>query len=87
MKNARAKRAKILFFIVKYANLWGFCYRRRRGCLSYLLERFSIAFTANDKRQAEISLLPKTREIYLVSAYILPVSYSYGASTKNREIS
>ena len=23
MKNARAKRAKILFFIVKYANLWG----------------------------------------------------------------
>ena len=28
MKNARAKRAKILFFIVKYANLWGFCCRR-----------------------------------------------------------
>ena len=24
MKNARAKRAKILYFIVKYANLWGF---------------------------------------------------------------
>ena len=40
MKNARAKRAKILFFIVKYANLWGFCCRRRRGCLSSLL-RFS----------------------------------------------
>ena len=39
MKNARAKRAKILFCIVKYANLWGFCYRRRRrasGCLSSL---------------------------------------------------
>ena len=33
MKNARAKRAKILFFVVKYANLWGFCCRRRRGCL------------------------------------------------------
>ena len=32
MKNARAKRAKILFFIVKYANLWSFCRRRRRGC-------------------------------------------------------
>ena len=30
MKNARAKRAKILFFIFKYANLWGFCCRRRR---------------------------------------------------------
>ena len=37
MKNARAKRAKILFFIVKYANLWVFRCRRRRGCLSSLL--------------------------------------------------
>ena len=38
IKNARAKRAKILFFIVKYANLWGFCCRRRRrGCLSSLI--------------------------------------------------
>ena len=33
MKNVRAKRAKILFFILKYANLWGFCCcRRRRSC-------------------------------------------------------
>ena len=39
MKNARAKSAKILFFIVKYANLWGFCYRRRRGCLSSLIQQ------------------------------------------------
>ena len=37
MKNARAKRAKILFFIVKYANLRGFCCRLRRGCLSSLI--------------------------------------------------
>ena len=51
------------------------------------LERSSIAFTANGKRQAEISRLPKTGEIYLVSAYILPVSHSYGATTTNREIS
>ena len=36
MKYARAKRAKRLFFTVKYANLWGFCCRRRRGCLSSL---------------------------------------------------
>ena len=35
MKNARAKRANKLFFIVKYAK--GFCCRRRRGCLSSLL--------------------------------------------------
>ena len=38
MKYARAKRAKILFFIVKYANLWSFCCRPRSGCLSALLK-------------------------------------------------
>ena len=32
-KNARAK---LLFFIVKYANLRRSCCRRRRGCLSSL---------------------------------------------------
>ena len=37
MKYARAKRAKILFSIVKYASLRGFCCRRRRGCLSSLI--------------------------------------------------
>ena len=37
MKNARARRAKMLFFIVKYANLWRFFCRRRRGCLSSLI--------------------------------------------------
>ena len=38
MEYARAKRTKILFFIVKYANLWGSCCHRRRGCLSSLLQ-------------------------------------------------
>ena len=42
MKNARAKRAKILFFIVKYANLSGFCFRRRRGSLSSLMTKHSM---------------------------------------------
>ena len=37
MKNTRAKRAKLLFFSVKYANLSGFCCRRGRGCLSSLM--------------------------------------------------
>ena len=37
IKKARAKRAKILCFIVKYAIFGGFCCRRRRGCLSSLL--------------------------------------------------
>ena len=41
LKNARAKRAKILFFIVKYANLSGLCCRRRRGCLSYVKSAFT----------------------------------------------
>ena len=58
-----------------------------RAAQATLIERFSIAFTSNGKRQAEIFRLQKTREIYLVSAYIFPVSHSYGASTKNREIS
>ena len=34
MKNARAKRAKLLFSIVKCANLRRSCSRRRRGYLS-----------------------------------------------------
>ena len=52
MKNARAKRAKILFFIVKYANLWGFCCCRRRGCLSSL-------FT-NDENEWMTKSFPKS---------------------------
>ena len=37
-KSARAKRAKLLFFIVKCANLWRSLCPRRHGCLSSLLE-------------------------------------------------
>ena len=36
-KNARAKRAKMLSFIIKYAHLWRCCWRRRRGSLNSLL--------------------------------------------------
>ena len=39
MKYARAKRAQILLFIVKYANLRRFCCRLRRGCLSSILQQ------------------------------------------------
>ena len=52
-----------------------------------VIERFSIALTVNAKRQAEIFRLLKTREIYLVSAYVLPVSHSYGVSHKISETS
>ena len=51
MKNARAKRAKILFFIVKYANLWGFCCRLCRGCLSSLL--WSQRSTTRERRKRQ----------------------------------
>ena len=37
MKNTRAKPVQLMFFIVKYANLWGFCCRCRCGGLSFLV--------------------------------------------------
>ena len=37
MTIAHAKRAKVLFFIIKYANVWLFWYSRRPACLSSLL--------------------------------------------------
>ena len=40
------KACKNNVFPVKYANLWGFCCRRRRGCLSSLLGSFSTRTTA-----------------------------------------
>ena len=36
MKNARAKRANLMFFTVKYASLWRSCCRCRRGCVNSL---------------------------------------------------
>ena len=39
MKTARAKRAKLLFFIVKYANLWRSCCQCRRGLLELPIMR------------------------------------------------
>ena len=80
-------RLKMLLTTTAKIKLYSQFYSKVFAFVRVELERFSITFTANGKRQAEISRLPKTREIYLVSAYILPVSYSYGASTKNREIS
>ena len=56
IKNARAKRAKILFFIGKYANLWGFCCRRRRGCFSSLIKLWAkrLALYRINGRQTEL---------------------------------
>ena len=44
IKNARAKRAKQLFFIVKYANFCRSCCNRRRGCVKALANGFNICF-------------------------------------------
>ena len=61
MKNARAKRAKILFSIVKYANLWGFFCRRRRGCLSSLvLKRIRVSVVGKCFSVAPVLQIRKT---------------------------
>ena len=44
MKYVCAKCAKIMFFIVKYVNLWGFSCRCRRACLRSLLLTDKISF-------------------------------------------
>ena len=66
MKNARATRAKILFFIVKYANLWGgVCCRRRRGCLSSL-----ISFTQLKKQDSQAQFDKSSRSENLINRLI-----------------
>ena len=59
LKNARAK---ILFFIVKYANLSGFCCRRRRGCLSslvsYIVSRPEIQARMDDRAEVRRLRIP-----------------------------
>ena len=56
MKDARAKRAKILFLIVKYANLWGFCCRRRRGCTGSLLIVDAISYPPSLPKQSVVQI-------------------------------
>ena len=41
--------------------------------LRTLIQKFSIAITANGRRVAEIRVLPKTKESCLIVAYLLPV--------------
>ena len=50
MKYARAKRAKILFSIFKYANLWGLCCRRRRGCLKLSIKTTQLGLVSDKSR-------------------------------------
>ena len=70
INNARAKRAKILFFIVKYANLWCFCCRRRRGCLSSLVFHLNCVAV----RQSEL------RNIFIyierIASFLFPWKYA-----------
>ena len=62
---ARAKRAKILFFIVKYANLWGFCCRRRRGCLSSL-----VTMTEQRKQLSSVKVTKLHRLLFLYLVFV-----------------
>ena len=65
MKNARAKRAKILFFIVKYGTCGGFCCRRRRGCLSSL-----ISFTQLKKQNSQAQFDKSSRSENFINRLI-----------------
>ena len=71
MKNARAKRAKILFFIVKYANLWGFCCRHRRGCLKSLSPLF---FSILDEKLSHPWIQIQKQAIKLFTSFHRPYS-------------
>ena len=44
------KACKNTVFIFKYANLWGFCCRRRRGCLSSLFSNGYASETTRENR-------------------------------------
>ena len=56
------KACKNTVFIVKYANLWSFCCRRRRGCLSSLFrmpERWSLPdFQTEHTLSLDLTVLP-----------------------------
>ena len=70
MENAREKRAKILFFIVKYANLWGFCCRRRRGRLSSLIStELLTVFESVEKFSKKNNLNKTKREDMITTTY------------------
>ena len=70
MKNARAKRVKIQFFIVKYANMWGFCCRRRRGCLSSLLTAWTTSML-NFWSTKNLLTINRSRTTFLIENLIV----------------
>ena len=63
VKTARAKRAKLLFFTIKYANLWGLSCRRRRGCIRELKK---LRRQLQGKRLIKIELCVKLSLLRLV---------------------
>ena len=71
MKNARAKRAKILFFIVKYGNLWGFFVYNKYRLLHVMSTTYFHAFflpLANRLYQFN----SKTRNLFTVEISLTP---------------
>ena len=69
---------KILFFIVKYGNLWGFCCRRRRGCFKLCccvddvteLTYFHVFFLSFANRLYQFN--SKTRNFFIVEIRLTP---------------
>ena len=71
MKNARAKRAKLLFFIAKYGNLWRFCRRRRRACLNSLTTPERNAAMSDEIKSNDIQLVPFIRHSESAFSYFV----------------
>ena len=69
MKSTRAKRAKILFSIVKYANLWGFCCRHRGGCLSSLMNRRTATWNQFVLYNKKIKYTEKNAFLFQISPF------------------
>ena len=89
MKNARAKRAKILFFNVKYANLWGFCCRRHRGCLSSLIGSLSkddVDDSENESSENVTSGFCKVIKLAKCVLVILELNWNKRFSGKNAKL-
>ena len=77
MKNARAKRANLLFFTVKYANLWRSCCRCCRSCVNSLLR------SCNDYLLGMLCIASKVAESWCcnwtqgyLQAWLYPASFS-----------
>ena len=69
MTNARAKRAELLFFIVKYANLWRSCCRPRRSCFKLPFMYYRGLVSRNSRKTIHKTL--SRYSVKLVFSYVV----------------